>query len=37
MFISLGTLFGIIIITFLLGMVTSFIMMINAVAKTKAK
>lgn len=37
MLIPIGTLFGIIIITFLLGMVTSFVMMINALAKTKTK
>ena len=35
MLISLGTLAGIIIVTFMLGMLTAFIMMINALARMK--
>ena len=35
MFISLGTLLIGILITFMLGMLTSFVMMMNAVARKK--
>ena len=37
MFVSMTTLFTIVIVAFMLGMLVAFIMMLNALAKMKSK